>query len=230
MKHYVERDHAVDWSGIIKPLTSQENAAGASNGEYYIPTDLEAVAMTTTPDEAIECYRYRYPDAAITAGMVSPQDATAMIVEIAERYGDAMSPEERTFIENEAAQRVQEIAAASEDDTPTIPSLYRIVDIIDMLDEDAPAEVVADAEYHLILAIEAVKDNSVVGEAMVEKLEEAIELYNSPENNDPLGMIVTNLEVKRISEAQDAIEQKSEADFYSVEQDATALHQTDRAA
>jgi hypothetical protein len=209
----------VDWSDIVKPYTETK--------DFYIPTDSEALTQTVNPQEAIECYRNRYPQEAMIAGMVSPQDATAMLVRISDQYSGVMSNDEKMFIETQAVEVVHEIVDNPDDD-PTLPCLYHIVDVIDMIAEDVPAEILASTEKDLKKAIQTVKEKSVEGEDMVQNIELALKFYDNPDNAESLGSIVTNLEVKKMNQAQDVVEAKNISN--DDDPDATAYYQRGRAA
>jgi hypothetical protein len=214
-----------DWSDTIRPQGSTVES-DADTERFYIPTDLEAIAYTVEPREAIECFQNRYPREAIVAGMANPEDATAMLVEICDKYGDMMTAEQQAFVKYRAAETVHQIVEAVDieevkepgepdsDETPTIPmlpTLYRMVDVVDLLDDDAiPDIVAATAESDLKKAVDAVKKHGDV--SSVRNIEAALKYYDSPDNVDHLGTLVATIEVQDASRAQEELEIKIDND------------------
>jgi|GEM_PF-5908670 len=203
-----------DWSDIIHPRGSVAES-DADTDKFYIPTDLEAIAYTVEPQEAIECFQNRYPREAIVAGMANPEDATAMLVEICDKYGDSMTAEQRAFVKYRAAETVHQIVEEpNPDETPTIPmlpTLYRMVDVIDLLDDDTIPEVVAaTAESDLKKAVDAVKKHGDL--SSVQNIEAALKYYDSPDNIDHLGTLVATIEIQHASRAQEELEIKIDND------------------
>lgn len=184
-------------SVLERPHQSQESV--------YSPTVQEQIGATSNFRDAAIIYRDCYPSESLAMDIVSPQLAYDSLNMLIDRYGDHLDPEEQEFVISESANLSHAIVS-SEREHVTMPGLYRIVNIIDLLQTQSPDRA-QDAVKDLKTGIETVKNYSPLDQKMIDSLDIAVKQYTSPASNgQQLGDILAKIIRHDTSVAQNMTE------------------------
>ncbi|MCA9334569.1 hypothetical protein KC953_00320 [Candidatus Saccharibacteria bacterium] len=218
-RNFYPNHDASRWQGGYDPITETTNQnttdvvanthADESDNRNH---DTEAIQSTINAQEALDCYHYRYPEAARTVGMVRAQDALSMIIQIYNKYHAVATNEELAFIDHEVITTVHEIGNLSDSDSPdTSPDLgdpYKLIYAIEILEStNAPIEAIHAAEDDLRKVI--ARTEKYKGNNFLKILKGAIEEHDDPNNHLHLQELVSRFQAMDVSRRQYQVEIKA---------------------
>ena len=232
--------HSTDHLGSLVKAREEEIETGEITTPLDIPRVLETIDQTKSPGEAIQTYIDHFPAARWKAGKVNAEVATTALVSIHDKFDDELTEKDRAFLATEAAGAVIEMANGVDSengDVPTPPSVYTIVDVLDLVEEAGMDEdqkvAVEDSLKKVLHEIE----KNPAQQPLVQPIEQALDYYDDPETDESLGVIVRNFVGRSMSVTGRKLERKVAAHpedydgFYAGHiEEASAEKRVDRAA
>lgn len=217
---YSETSSSAIHIGNLVKVSDTTLESSADTVTLDLPTALEAIGHTTSAHEAIQTYIEYCPAEDWQDGKIDPVVAAGMLVSIKEKFNADMTEHERTFVATEATGAVHELATIAEvkpedenydemKDILTPPCVYTIVDVLDMVEEAGADDTMrTSVEDDLKKVLEAI-DQNPEKKLFVTPVERALDFYDDPDNEDSLGMIVTNLVGRELNKSGRKLELKA---------------------